>query len=93
MIMVPRERLTRTQVQLTKGQHHALRERAHREKKSLSAAVREAVDLWLAGADRAAVVERSLTAIGKFRSGRKDISRRHDAHLAEIYGKAPGPRR
>ncbi len=77
--------MTRTQIQLTEDQYDALKRRARQERLSLSAAIRDAVDLWLRSRDRAGAVERSLAGIGRFRSGRKHISRHHDEELATIY--------
>jgi hypothetical protein len=31
--------------------------------------------------------QRALEAVGRFRSGRRDVSRRHDAHLAELFSR------
>ncbi len=77
--------MTRTQIQLTDDQYASLKKQARRENLSLSAAIRKAVDLWLRRSDRSEAIRRSLASIGKFRSGRKDISSRHDAELAKIY--------
>jgi hypothetical protein len=32
-------------------------------------------------------LKRSLEIVGKFGSGRRDISKKHDVYLAETYGK------
>jgi len=77
--------MTRTQIQLTEEQYTALKHRARREGISLSASIRAAVDAWLGRSERADAVSRSLASVGKFRSGEKDISRRHDDELARIY--------
>jgi hypothetical protein len=77
--------MPRIQIQLDADQHEALKKRVQRERISLSGAIRVAIDLWLARSDRAATIARSLASVGKFRSGRKDISSRHDAELARIY--------
>jgi hypothetical protein len=77
--------MVRTQIQLTEAQYHELKERLRRRKVSLSAAVREAVDLWLRQSSREDLVECSIASLGKFRSGKSDISERHDEYLAEAF--------
>ena len=81
--------MVRTQVQFTEEQYRALKEEAHQMKLSLSEAVRGAVELWLSRRERALRVQRSLASIGRFRSGRSDISERHDSYLADAYRGAP----
>ncbi len=77
--------MIRTQVQLTDEQYQALKSRAHRENLSLSSAIRQAVEMWLKERDRSMLIEKSLASLGKFRSGRKDVSQHHDESLTEIY--------
>jgi len=76
----------RTQIQLTRAQVTALKAVAARRGASMAAVVREVVDELVArgaasGEDRRRA--RALGAVGRFRSGRRDVSRRHDAYLAE----------
>jgi predicted DNA-binding protein len=78
--------MIRTQIQLSEEQYRRLKSCIRDLDISLSAAIREAVDHWLSGRDRAAVAERSLRSLGGFRSGRRDVSKRHDEHLADLYG-------
>ena len=85
MVMV----MVRTQIQLTEEQYRALKEEAHQMGLSLSEAVRGAVELWLGRRERALRVQRSLASIGRFRSGRSDISERHDRYLADAYRGSP----
>jgi hypothetical protein len=77
--------MIRTQIQLTDVQYRALKEEAHRQKISLSEAVRGAVELWLARRERSRRARRSIASLGRFRSGRSDVAERHDAYLAEAY--------
>ncbi len=82
--------MVRTQIQLTEKQAASLKRRAAEEGVSLAEIVRRSVELYLkAGgvlADRERR-QRALSVIGRFRSDRRDISRRHDKYLAEAYGK------
>jgi hypothetical protein len=78
--------MIRTQIQLTDEQYRKLKERIRGLDISLSAAVREAVELWIAGSETQEVVARSLGSLGRFRSGRRDVSKRHDEHLADLFG-------
>jgi len=78
--------LYRTQIQLTRAQVTALKSVAARRGASMAAVIREVVDELVArgassGEDRTRA--RALAAVGRFRSGRRDVSRRHDAYLAE----------
>jgi hypothetical protein len=82
--------LHRTQVQLTRAQVTTLKTLAARRGVSMAAVIRDVVDDL---AERQAVSgqerrrQRALEAVGRFQSGRRDVSRRHDAHLAEAYGR------
>jgi Arc/MetJ-type ribon-helix-helix transcriptional regulator len=77
--------MARTRVQLTQDQIDALRALSAQKQKSMSDLVRESVDLLLREQARLAMVERALSAAGRFRSGRHDISVNHDDYLAEAY--------
>ena len=51
--------------------------------------IRGSVDVLLAqheGSDDERRRSRALGAAGRFRSGRRDLAKRHDRHLAEIFG-------
>jgi hypothetical protein len=80
-------------MQLTDEQYRALKKLIAGKDLSLSSAIRQAVDLWLSQTDRSRKVERSLASLGRFRSGKRDVSRRHDEYLAEIYSGRPHRRR
>jgi hypothetical protein len=79
--------MERKQIRLTRQQEAAVRRLAARRKTSDAAIVREAVDHWLrTHANQAGLAERwerALRVVGKFNSGRKDISQKHDREFAE----------
>lgn len=82
--------MVRTQVQLSEAHLRRLREYAARQGVSLAEAIRQAVETLPTGAPGPSNEERrarALAVAGKFRSGRKDLSSRHDEHLAEAYGR------
>jgi hypothetical protein len=83
--------MVRTQIQLTERQARELRRIAAREGVSMAEIIRKAVDdriLERAGeASRENRIRRALDAVGKFRSGVKDVAERHDAYLADAFGK------
>ena len=80
--------MVRTQILLTEEQLRALRRLAAERGVSMAVLVREAVDAFVQAnatvpsEDRR---RRALEAIGRFASGRRDVSARHDEHLAEAY--------
>ncbi len=75
-------------VQVTGQQAAQLRKRAAEEATSLSEIVRRSIELYLkmsgAVADRERR-QRALRASGRFRSGKRGVSERHDKYLAEAY--------
>ena len=76
-----------TQIQLTEDQSRRLKAASVRRGVSVAELIRKAVDAVLAREnDRSPdeLYNRALKAAGKFRSGRRDISVRHDTYLAEI---------
>ncbi|MDP8943934.1 MAG: ribbon-helix-helix domain-containing protein [Actinomycetota bacterium] len=77
--------MVRTQIQLTDGQAAGLKRLAVERGVSMAALIREAVDRTLAEGDMAARHRRALAVAGKFRSGRSDVSERHDDYLADAF--------
>lgn len=78
--------MVRMQIQFTEQEIGLLRSEASRRKISISALVREAVDRHLPQSrqpTRDQLVQRSLAAIGRFRSGSGDVSARHDEYFAD----------
>ncbi|MBU4403939.1 MAG: ribbon-helix-helix domain-containing protein [Actinobacteria bacterium] len=80
--------MVRTQVQLTEEQYKKLKKKAAIEGVSMSELVREGVDHVLStrvGPGDDELRTRALEIMGKFKSGKKDVARRHDDYLAEDY--------
>jgi hypothetical protein len=81
--------MIRTQIQFTEPQLRALRELAARRGASISELVREAVNTLTAAEalpSRDERRRRAIAAAGRFRSGRNDVSSRHDDYLFDAYG-------
>jgi hypothetical protein len=81
--------MVRTQIQLTEEQSQALKQLASERRVSVAELIRQAAEnLWRESStrDRAELKRRALAAAGRFRSGEKDLSTRHDDYLAKIYG-------
>jgi hypothetical protein len=78
------------QIQLTEGQHRALKRWANRLGISLAEAVRRCVDDRLgreeASRGRADRVREAQAVVGKYASGRSDIAERHDEYLTDAFG-------
>lgn len=82
--------MVRTQIQLTDEQARAIKRIALSRHVSVAELIRRAVDGLIKSGTAADPEERRRRAIeivGKFRSGRRDVSRRHDRYLAQAYGK------
>ncbi|HEY8648603.1 MAG TPA: CopG family transcriptional regulator [Candidatus Limnocylindria bacterium] len=84
--------MQRKQIQFTRGQLTGIRGEARRQKVSESAVVRQAVDQLLqpvpGGAgdeERDRRIARALAVVGRFDSGRSDISRKHDRELTDTF--------
>ncbi len=81
--------MVRTQIQLTEEQAAALKRIARARGCSLAELVRQGVELLIAKDPSVSVEklrERAAAISGKFSSARRDLSRKHDRHLAEAYG-------
>jgi hypothetical protein len=82
--------MVRTQIQLTEEQSRALKKMASSRHLSISELVRQGVDVVLrsnVSIDASEKRKRALAIIGKYRSGKREISREHDKYLAEVYSK------
>ena len=82
--------MVRTQIQLTSEQSRDLKKLALSHQASVSELVRRAVDELIKLNTRADIKEikkRSMEIVGKYHSGKKDISKKHDTYLAEVFRK------
>ncbi len=83
--------MVRTQIQLTEEQSRRAAEAARRSGISMAEVIRRSLDLYLEQEPgrAAGVATRQAAAqiAGMFRSGRSDVSERHDDYLAEAYGR------
>ena len=84
--------MVRTQIQLTEKEAKEVKRIARTRLTSVAEIIREAVNNVIrSGAGVAADAEdqrrRALNAVGKFSSGKRDISRKHDKYLSEAFRK------
>ena len=82
--------MVRTQIQLTEDQAKAIKRLAAAQGLSVAEVIRRAVDQIVHSSPKADLQqrqERALEIVGKFGSGKRDVSRKHDAYLAEAYKK------
>jgi len=80
--------MVRTQIQLTEKQAKAVKKMASAQGVSVAELIRRAVDNIVNSSTTADTEERkrrALDIVGKFRSGRKNVSKEHDLYLTEIY--------
>lgn len=80
--------MVRTQIQLTEDQAKALKRLSSLRHLSIAQLIRQGVDVVLrseAGIDDEEKRKRALSVAGRFRSGKRDVSREHDKYLAEAY--------
>jgi 16S rRNA U516 pseudouridylate synthase RsuA-like enzyme len=80
--------MVRTQIQLTEKQAKAVKKMASAQGVSVAELIRRAVDNIVNSSTIADTEERKRRALeiaGKFRSGKRDVSKAHDAYLAEAY--------
>ena len=78
--------MVRTQIQLTDDLAAHIKDLAAQEHVSMAEMIRRAVGHFLDTASRTRADDRytrALAAAGRFRSGRRDLSVRHDAEFAE----------
>lgn len=79
--------MVRTQIQLTEELARKLKDLARQRNISMAEATRRALEQWVES-ESAPFDERrrrAIAAVGKFHSGKSDISERHDDYLAEAY--------
>ncbi|MBK8989895.1 MAG: ribbon-helix-helix protein, CopG family [Chloroflexi bacterium] len=85
--------MMRTQIQLTKNQARTLKRLAQQKQMSVSAIIRQSVDLYIAMERERPLDEqytRALAVAGKYRSGDADLGRNHDDYLADAYATTGG---
>jgi hypothetical protein len=78
-------RMERTQIQLTPEQAKKVRRAAADRGISMAAFIRTAIDEQLASEEVTRRRERAIASVGGFRSGRRDVSKRHDDYLADAF--------
>jgi hypothetical protein len=79
--------MLRTQIQLKEEQMEWLRSRASARGVSVSQLIRESIKFYQNHAEHLPVdrKRKALKAVGRFSSGKSDISERHDDYLTEAY--------
>jgi hypothetical protein len=78
------DEMVRTQIQLTERQAKVVKAMAKAQGISAAEIIRRAIDDLIQSnlmVDEADKRERALRIVGRFRSGRHDISKNHDAYL------------
>jgi len=82
--------MVRTQIQLTEEQARALKKIALSRHLSVAELIRNAVDGLIkssSGVDAEEKLKRATGIVGKFSSGIRDVSKKHDTYLEEAYRK------
>ncbi|OGD19735.1 MAG: CopG family transcriptional regulator [Candidatus Aminicenantes bacterium RBG_13_59_9] len=82
--------MVRTQIQLTESQARALKKLAAERGVSMAELIRQGADALLRSKplrDDEEMRKRALALAGKYRSGKRDISKDHDRYLAEEFEK------
>jgi hypothetical protein len=82
--------MIRTQIQLTEDQAQALKKIATSRRVSVAKLIRQAVDTMIKSSppvDPEERHKRAMDIVGKFHSGKHDVSVKHDAYLSDTYGK------
>jgi hypothetical protein len=82
--------MVRTQIQLSEDQAKTLKKIAVSRHLSVAELIRQAVDTIIKSSmlvDAEERRKRAIGIVGKFGSGRRDISKKHDLYLADVYRK------
>jgi hypothetical protein len=80
--------MIRTQIQLTESQAEALRKLSNAKHVSVAELIRRSVDNLIKSSaitDTDEMKSRAIAAVGRFHSGKTDISASHDKYLAEDF--------
>ena len=82
--------MVRTQIQLTEDQARALKKIAQSQHLSVAELIRRAVDTTINSSsviDTEERHKRAMEIVGKFGSGKRNVSKKHDLYLTEAYKK------
>ncbi|MDH4268243.1 MAG: ribbon-helix-helix protein, CopG family [Deltaproteobacteria bacterium] len=82
--------MIRTQIQLTETQARTIKKVAMDQGTSIAEIIRRAVENMVQASPKVSSQERlrrAVEIVGKFRSGKRNISQKHDKYLAEAYEK------
>ena len=82
--------MIRTQIQLTEDQAKALKKIAQSRHLSVAELIRKAVDTVIKSNTVVNAEQRhrrAMEIVGKFSSGKRDVSKKHDLYLTEAYNK------
>ena len=88
--------MVRTQIQITEEQAKAVKRFALARHVSVAELIWRAVDIMVKSspvADPEESLKRAIEIVGKFRSRKHDIAKRHDKYLADVYFSHPASRR
>ncbi len=80
--------MIRTQIQLTEEQAKTLKKIATKKHVSIAELIRQGVNNLMRSSGEVTMEERkkrAIAAAGRFRSGKKDISIKHDEYLTEAF--------
>ena len=82
--------MVRTQIQLTETQARTIKKIARDQGTSIAEIIRRAVENVVQASPRVSSqerVRRAVEIVGKFRSGKRNVSQKHDKYVAEAYEK------
>lgn len=80
--------MKRTQIQLTEKQYKLLKEISSEKNISMAEVVREAISVYsstISTVSREILVRDALSLAGKYSSGKKDLSLKHDDYLEKAF--------
>lgn len=81
--------MVRTQIQLTEEQARKVKKIAAHRGVAMAEVIRDAIEGAIRSDTRSVPEDRrtrALDIVGKFHSGKRDVSKKHDAYLAEAFG-------
>ena len=79
--------MIKTQIQLRPAQHRHLQDIARRRHISMAEAIRQSVDEVLDRTNSDSLWERARSSVGRHASKHRDVSAKHDRHLANIWSR------